>query len=160
MPPKKTKKKLAKEHDLDEAEVQEIREAFDVIAQDGMTIPVSAVPSAMAALGIDSSSEDKRSITAHLNHISKDGVDFEAFLGVVALKMQHRDKDETVETAFNLFDVQGTGQITVHDLRRIAKELNEDVKESDLLDMMNEAGNADGINKMQFEKVMERAGVW
>jgi centrin-1 len=163
MPPKKTKKKQAKEHGLDEAEVNEILEAFELIAGDDATMPITSVPSAMSALGIEASPEDRRAITAHLKSITSDTgneVDFDMFLDIVAIKMQQRDQSEVVDTAFRLFDVNDTGKITLHDLRRIAKELGEDIKEEGLMDMMVEAGNLDGIGRKQFEEVMGRAGMW
>lgn len=165
MPPKRTNKKLAKEHDLDESDVREVREAFDLIAGSSSTIPISAVQSAMSALGLDVSPEESRSISNHLSASIPDADDgksvpFEMFLDVVAIKMSDRDKNSEVDRAFDLFDPKETGRITVHDLRRIAKQLGEDVKDSDLEDMLVEAGNSDGIDKAQFEQVMGRAGIW
>jgi hydroxyacylglutathione hydrolase len=52
--------------------------------------------------------------------------------------------------------------ITLQDLQRIAKELNEDVDEATLKDMMVEAngGRGRGVNIRDFEGVMRRAGVF
>lgn len=164
MPPKRTNKKLAKEHDLDESDVREVREAFDLVAGDSSTIRISAVPSAMSALGLDVTAEESRAITEHLktslSESEHDGVPFEMFLDVVAVKMSDRDKASEVDRAFDLFDPNCTGSITLHDLRRIAKTLGEEIKEDDLLSMLEEAGNGNGINKAQFEEVMGRAGMW
>ncbi|CCG84431.1 protein of unknown function [Taphrina deformans PYCC 5710] len=166
MPPKRTNKKLAKEHNLDESDIVEIREAFELLASDSATIHVSSVRSAMSALGLEPSLEESRQITAHLTQLmsSQDsaGVTFDMFLDVVALKMTSRDKESEVDRAFELFDPKGTGKITIHDLRRIAKTLGETVKDQELTDMLEEAGGsyADGIDKHQFEQVMGRAGIW
>lgn len=163
MPPKKTNKKLAKDHDLDELEVREVREAFELIAGSSSTIPISSIRSAMSALGLDVSPEEFRSINNHLMAsvtTSDKSVPFEMFLEVVAIKMSDRDRNSEVDRAFELFDPKGTGRITIHDLRRIAKQLGEDIKDSELTDMLMEAGNSDGIDKVQFEEVMGRAGIW
>lgn len=164
MPPKRTNKKLAKEHDLDESDVREVREAFDLVAGDSTTIRITAVQSAMSALGLDVTLEESKAITAHLTASLSDSDDnqvpFEMFLDVVAVKMSDRDKASEVDRAFDLFDPTGTGVITLHDLRRIAKTLGEEIKEDDLLSMLEEAGNGRGINKTQFEEVMSRAGMW
>lgn len=163
MPPKRTNKKLAKEHDLDETDVKDVREAFELVAGDSDTIPISAVKSAMTALGLDVSTEEQRSISSHLSaSLDKGdtGVPFEMFLEIVAVKMSDRDKSSEVDRAFELFDPKGTGKITIHDLRRIAKMLSEEIADDDLLSMLEEAGNGAGINKAQFEEVMGRAGIW
>lgn len=166
MPPKRTNKKLAKEHNLDESDVVEIREAFDLIANGSAYIQVPSTRSAMSALGLDPSPEETRQIVAHLNHLVKEkddeGVTFDMFLDVVSLKMSSRDKESEVDRAFELFDPKGTGRITIHDLRRIANTLGETVKDEEFLDMLEEAGGnfAEGIDKGQFEEVMGRAGIW
>ena len=157
MPPRK--KKVANNHDLDDSQISEVREAFDLVAQGTDTIPMTSVVSAMSALGIDVTPTDRKSITAHLKAIDPREVSFDAFLDVCALKLQTRDKAESVANAFALFDTSGTGKITIHDLRRISKELGEDIKEQELMDMMIEAGDLNGINESQFEDVMTRAGV-
>jgi centrin-3 len=38
-------------------------------------------------------------------------------------------------TAFNLFDKEGKGEVVIRDLRRVCKEIGEDVSEAEL-DMM------------------------
>lgn len=180
MPPKRTNKKLAKEHDLDETDVQQAREAFDLVASEipattaasssssaKATIPISAVRSALIALGLHATPQELKSITSHLKALvaaSQDvasGVTFEMFLEVVAVKTSDRDKSSEVDRAFELFDPGNTGRITINDLRRIAKSLGEDkIKDEELFDMLQEAGDGAGINKSQFEQVMGRAGMW
>lgn len=61
------------------------------------------------------------------------------FLEVAALKLKSRDTREEVENAFRLFTGGGEGPITLEDLRRIAKELKEEVTEEQLGDMIAEA---------------------
>lgn len=80
------------------------------------------------------------------------------------------DNDE-VEHAFNLF-TGGSGEqrITLAMLRRVARELKEDVDEQVLKDMIREARGGDfetageasrnGVSLREFEGVMRRAGVF
>lgn len=164
MPPKRSAKKLAKDHDLEESDIRQVREAFDLIAGSNSVISISAVRSALSALGLDVTQQETRSINSHLTAMvadkDEDGVTFEMFLEVVAVKMSDRDKTSEVDRAFELFDPNNTGRITVHDLRRIAKMLGENIKDEELIDMLQEAGNGNGIDKAQFEEVMGRAGIW
>lgn len=98
--------------------------------------------------------------------------------GRVKATKQDREKAE-IDHAFALFTtpipntggfephVQAGRRITLSDLRRIARELREDVDESVLKMMLLEANGADGergvtggVGRDEFERVMRRAGVF
>ena len=73
---------------------------------------------------------------------------------------------EEVKEAYNLFTHGGPGPITLAHLRRVAKELREDVPDEVLKDMIREAnggtkgkGSAGGVGLQEFEAVMKRAGL-
>ena len=90
------------------------------------------------------------------------------FLAIAALKLQDRSEDsirEEVETAFRLFTGKnGEDRITIATLRRVARELKENVDEQVLKDMIMEANSGEGVGKgvgmTEFEGVMRRAGVF
>jgi Ca2+-binding EF-hand superfamily protein len=98
-------------------------------------------------------------------------VEYEAFVAVAAIKLQSRGEEEImeeVEKAWRLFVKGGDGggeqRITMQTLRRVARELKEDVDEQVLRDMIAEAngglGVREGVRLMEFEGVMRRAGVF
>jgi Ca2+-binding EF-hand superfamily protein len=74
---------------------------------------------------------------------------------------------EEVSAAYRLFTHGGTGPITVAHLRRVARELREDVPDDVLKDMILEAnGGVKGkgrdigsVSLEEFESVMKRAGL-
>lgn len=74
---------------------------------------------------------------------------------------------EEVGAAYRLFTHGGAGPITVAHLRRVAKELREDVPDDVLKDMILEAnGGVKGkgrdigsVSLEEFESVMKRAGL-
>ena len=76
---------------------------------------------------------------------------------------------EEVKAAFTLFTHGGPGPITLAHLRRVAKELKEDVPDDVLKDMIREANggvkgkgkarDAGGVGLEDFESVMKRAGL-
>ncbi|KAG8631221.1 hypothetical protein KVT40_000361 [Elsinoe batatas] len=67
-----------------------------------------------------------------------------------------------IETAFKLFTRDESEQITLAHLRRVAKELREDIDDKTLKDMIREAngGGKAGVGKEEFGDVMRRAGVF
>ena len=88
-------------------------------------------------------------------------------MAVAALKLhaRHEDPDamnEEVVKAYGLFTKGQERDITLHDLRRIAKELREDVPDNVLKDMIREAtgGGLGGVGMEDFEGVMKRAGIF
>lgn len=95
-----------------------------------------------------------------------DQVSYEHFLAIAALKLhaRHNDpdaQDEEVAKAYRLFTKGDERDITINDLRRVARELREDVPDNVLKDMIREAtgGGLGGVGKEDFEGVMKRAGV-
>lgn len=96
-------------------------------------------------------------------------------MAICALKLHARDQGSSAHTrevddAFGLFtgtDEDGEPQssvITMAHLRRVAAVLKEEVDEELLRDMILEAnggaGVGRGVRKGEFERVLQRAGVW
>ncbi|KAF8249665.1 EF-hand [Wilcoxina mikolae CBS 423.85] len=166
MPPKRVSK-LAKSLDLSASEESEIAEAWALFIDDPSSSLVgeaailsSDVRKALMALGLESSRDELQEILEVVDPESEGYVIWPRFLEVAALKLKSRDTREEVENAFRLFMGGGGGPITVEDLRRVAKELKEEVTEEQLGDMMAEAaGTRSGVDIRAFEGVMKRAGV-
>ena len=96
-------------------------------------------------------------------------VTYEHFLAIAALKLHSRSDEsqrEEVEMAFRLFTggVKGGEKITMGALKRVARELKEDVGDQIIKDMILEANGGAGVNRgvglQEFEGVMRRAGVF
>ena len=113
-------------------------------------------------------------------------VDFIPFLSYAAIALQNKDNAhdegasdysdaeyagethaEEVSAAYKLFTHGAAGPITLAHLRRVAKELREDVPDEVLRDMIVEAnggvkgkrGDVGGVSLEDFEGVMRRAGL-
>ena len=67
--------------------------------------------------------------------IDKDGsgtIDFDDFLSMMTTKMGERDSKEEILKAFRLFDDDETGKISFKNLKRVAKELGENMTDEEL----------------------------
>lgn len=102
----------------------------------------------MRALGFDAK---KQEVLKILRDGDKDGqnlIDFDEFNKIsmfyciindkVAEKIMDRDPMEEIKKAFALFDDDGTGKISLRNLRRVAKEIGENVDDEELQGMIDE----------------------
>ncbi|KAI9678615.1 MAG: centrin, EF-hand protein [Caeruleum heppii] len=176
--PKKARlSRLAKENNLTAEEESEIKEAFQLFAEPQLddfpdekngVLPVADVRRALIALGLSPTSKDEmHEIMSTLDPTDVGFVPYEPFVTVCALKMHARTstaQTAEIEQAFQLFTAGTKGPISVAHLRRIARELKEDIGEEQLRDMILEANGGAGVNKGvrldEFEGVMKRAGVF
>ena len=72
----------------------------------------------------------KEEIKKMISDIDKDGsgtIDFSEFLEMMTSKMSGRDSREEILKAFRLFDDDETGKISFRNLKRVAKELGENM---------------------------------
>ena len=60
---------------------------------------------------------------------------------IVSEWVVQRDPTEEVLKAFKLFDDDGTGKISIRNLRRVARELGENMSEDELRAMIEEFDN-------------------
>lgn len=68
------------------------------------------------------------------------------FQQIMATKILSRDPRDEINRAFDLFDTDGKGGISVDDLRRVARELNEGLQEEEITAMIDEFDlDGDGI---------------
>lgn len=61
-----------------------------------------------------------------------------AFQNIAATLIAARDPRDEILRAFDLFDADGKGMITLEDLKRVARELNEGLEEDELVAMIEE----------------------
>ena len=90
------------------------------------------------ALGFEPKKDE---IKKMISDIDKDGsgtIDFEEFLQMMTSKMGERDSREEIMKAFRLFDDDETGKISFKNLKRVAKELGENMTDEELMEMIEE----------------------
>merc|ERR1711885_1240 len=149
--------------ELTEEQRQEIREAFDPFDTDGSgTIDAKELKVAMRALGFEPKKEE---IKKMISDIDKDGtgtIDFNEFLQMMTSKMSEKDSKEETLKAFRLFDDDSTGKISFKNLKRVAKELGENLTDEELQEMIEEADrDGDGeVNESEFLRVIKKTSLY
>ncbi|XP_067386288.1 uncharacterized protein [Emydura macquarii macquarii] len=127
------RKKSGLKPELTEEQKQEIREAFDLFDTDGSgSIDVKELKVAMRALGFEPKKEEIRKMIVDIDKEGSGTIIFEDFLAMMTQKMSEKDSKEEIMKAFRLFDDDGTGKISFKNLKRVAKELGENLTDEEL----------------------------
>ncbi|KAJ6144723.1 hypothetical protein N7470_008618 [Penicillium chermesinum] len=161
--------KLAKENNITAEEENEIKEVFGLFASPNEEFPdeKAGVIPARTALGLPpEDSTELSEILSALDPTLTGYIPYGPFLSVVAAKLRSRDDEDMAaeaDEAYRLFTRGTSGPISLSMLRRIARELKENVDDELLKDMILEANGGAGVHAgvtlEQFHDVMMRAGV-
>ncbi|KAH7384071.1 EF-hand superfamily Ca2+-modulated protein [Phaeosphaeria sp. MPI-PUGE-AT-0046c] len=189
--PVKRASKLAKENGLSAFQEGEIREAFALFAvqhpdhedaKEGV-LRKDDVRRCLISLNLGPDKSEIPAILATIDPLNTGFVEFIPFFSYAAIAMHSKEEGseedddgdeymaesnaEELSAAYRLFTHGGTGPITLGHLRRVAKELREDVPDDVLKDMILEANGGvkgkgkdmGGVSLEDFESVMRRAGL-
>ena len=85
-------------------------------------------------------------------------IDFDEFLDLMTSRLAGSDTKEDIMKIFELFDDDKTGYISLQNLKRVARELGENMDEAQLLEMIERAdSDGDGqISPEDFYNIMTR----
>merc|ERR1712227_657233 len=155
--------KKAGRTDLTEEQKQEIREAFDLFDTDGSgAIDAKELKVAMRALGFEPKKEEIRKMISDVDKDADGTIDYDEFMMMMTVKMSEKDSREEICKAFRLFDDDDTGKISFKNLKRVSKELGENMTDEELQEMIDEADrDGDGeINEEEFLRIMKKTSLY
>ncbi|KAJ3029887.1 UNVERIFIED_CONTAM: Calcium-binding component of the spindle pole body (SPB) half-bridge [Siphonaria sp. JEL0065] len=143
--------------DISDDQKTEVKEAFELFDTDkDGALDYHELKVAMRALGFD---VKKQEVLKILREFDKDGqglIEYADFARVMTERILDRDPLDEIRKAFQLFDDDGTGKISVRNLRRVAKEIGENLDDEELQAMIDEFDlDQDGeINEQEFIAIM------
>ena len=118
---------------LTEEQIEEIREAFNLFDTDHSgSIDYRELKAAMRALGFEVKKEELRKMITDIDADGSGQIEFPEFLEMMTGKMGEKDTKEEILKVFKLFDDDNTGKISFKNLKRVAKELGENMTEEEL----------------------------
>ncbi|KAG7476905.1 centrin-3 [Megalops cyprinoides] len=151
----RTKRK--KRRELTEEQKQEVKEAFELFDTDkDKEIDYHELKVAMRALGFDVKKAEVLKILKEYDREGRGKITFEDFSEVVTDRILDRDPREEILKAFKLFDDDDSGKISLRNLRRVARELGENMSDDELRAMIDEFDtDGDGeISQEEFISIM------
>ena len=116
----------------------------------------------MRALGFEPKKEEVKKMIAEVDREGKGVIEFGDFMELMTGKIAERDPREEILKAFRLFDDDGTGKISLKNLKRVSRELGETMTEEQLQEMIDEADrDGDGeINEQEFIRIMKKTNLF
>lgn len=143
--------------ELTEEQKVEIKEAFNLFDTDkDGSLDYHEFKVAMRALGFDLKKAEVLKLLREFDKSGQGQIEFDDFNKVMTEKILQRDPIEELRKAFALFDDDSTGKISLKNLRRVAREIGEDLDDNELQAMIDEFDlDQDGeINEQEFISIM------
>ncbi|XP_012370815.1 calcium-binding protein 1-like [Octodon degus] len=119
-------------------------------------------PVAMRALGFEPRKEEIQKMISEIDKEGTGKMNFSDFLTMMTQKMSEKDTKEEILKAFKLFDDDETGTISFRILKRVAKELGENLTDEEPQEMIDEADrDGDGeVNEQEFLRIMKKTSLY
>ena len=158
-------KKVAKKVErpgLSTEEVDEIKQAFDLFDTNGTgKIDPKELKAAMQSLGFDSKNPTIFQLIADLDTpeaAKNGGIDFDNFVEAINNKLGAKESKEGIRRIFDLFiDDPNSDTITLSSLKKIARELGENMTAEELKDMLERASsNGTELTFDEFYEIMTK----
>ena len=139
--------------EITEEQKQEIKEAFDLFDSDHSgTIDTEELKQALSNLGIDARNQTLQNMMNDIDKNQSGTIDFDEFIEMMTAKMSDKDTPEDLRKVFDLFIGDDTAdKIELRHLKRVAKELGENMTDDELNEMIVRA-DTDKDGKVSFEE--------
>lgn len=157
------RKKSGPRFDLSDAQKADIKEAFDLFDTEKTgVIDTKELKVAIRALGFEPRKEEIKKMIADFDKEGSGRISFADFLQMMTQKMSEKDSNDEIMKAFRLFDDDDTGAISFKNLKRVAKELGENLSDEELREMISEADlNDDGqVDQDEFLRIMKKTSLY
>ncbi|CDS43159.1 centrin 3 [Echinococcus multilocularis] len=140
---------------LSPAQMQEISEAFALFDNDkDNRLSPYEFKVALVALGFELKPPEISELLQSVDLTADDKIAFRAFFSMVKKLIQERDPITEIVQAFKLFDEESSGKISYRTLKKIAKELGENLSDDELHVMIDEF-DRDGDRSISLEEFMD-----
>ena len=147
---------------LSKEEEDEIRQAFDLFDTNSQgKIDPKELKAAMQSLGFDTKNPTIFQLISDLDTEENEqagGIDFETFITAINDKLGDKESEEGLKRIFDLFiDNPDENTITLNSLKKISRELGENMSNEELKDMLARASkNGTELTFEEFYDIMTK----
>jgi len=148
---------------LSEEQKQEMKEAFDLFDTEKTgKIDYHQLKVSMRALGFDVKKAEVIKIMKEYDRNETGFISYPDFVDIMTAKFADRNPEDEIKKAFALFDDDQSGTIHVRNLRRVARELGEQLSDEELQAMIDEFDkNGDGVIDIdEFMSIMKQSSIY
>ncbi|CAF0889108.1 unnamed protein product [Rotaria sp. Silwood1] len=152
--PKSTKPSKGRRRELTEEENDEIKEAFELFDNDkDNELDYHEFKVGLRALGFDVHKAEVQKLMRDYDRQGKNKITYQDFHEIAAEMILQRDSRDEILKAFKLFDDDESGKVSLKKLRRVARELGDNVNEEELKAMIDEF-DLDGDGEINFDEFL------
>ena len=143
-------------------EIDEIHQAFELFDTNGTgMIDPKELKAAMQSLGFDTKNPTIYELIADLDTPEAEkngGIDFNTFIDSINAKLGDKESRDGIQRIFELFiDDPNETTITLNSLKKIARELGENMSNEELKDMLERASqNGTELTFEEFYEIMTK----
>ena len=151
-----TRRSRTRRKRLSEDEEDELWGAFDVFDSQKLGyVKYRETKELMRALGFQVNKQEVRDLfRLYERDVETEGLEFFEFREIMMDKVLERDPWEEHRKVFRLFDKDGSGKISLRDMRLLARQIGEKVTDETLLDMIDEF-DLDGDGEIDMEEFLQ-----
>lgn len=89
-------------------------------------------------------------------------IGYDEFVEIMAKRIAERSPEEELRKAFELFDEEGNGRISLRNLKRVVRELGENLSDDDLQAMIEEfdTSGTKEVSLEDFAAIMKSSSLY
>jgi calmodulin len=116
----------------------------------------------LRALGLEPEKSELKRMQAEADTDGSGCIDFPEFLGIIKQNMGILMKKKDVSQTFDLFDLDGSGDITVDNLQEVASSIGENMSREELKEMLDamKGTSGKGADRDAFVTFMRQTGIY
>lgn len=117
------------------------------------TVTLKELKGVMRALGQNHSDTELSEMIKSVDENGDNEIDFTEFLVLMKSRIgdTNLDPDKEFRDAFKVFDIDGSGSISLSELRKLMEKLGQNLSEAEIRDMMVEV-DTDGDGEISFDE--------
>lgn len=142
--------------DLTAAQINEYKEVFSLfdVNNDGH-VNTKELGTVMRSLGQNPSEEELAKMVAEIDKDGSGVLEFPEFATMMAIKMKEATSFDKLVEAFQVFDKERSGFVSVAEFRHI-NELGDDTIPPELLEDMIAYADGDGVGQINYEDFVKK----